>query len=163
MAANVSRKGKGVCAIVVNEYEALEENEIHLVEGELIEEIEKVDENWWSGVGDNGAKRGLFPSNSVEETSEAADSGSGSSLGSGSGSSPEPQDQVMKAIALYDYNADEDNEVSFREGELIVEIEHVSDHWWQGRTADGSVGLFPENYVELSTVGPGGTVYASSD
>ena len=32
-----------------------------LVEGELIEEIEKLDEGWWSGVGANGTKTGLFP------------------------------------------------------------------------------------------------------
>lgn len=34
---------------------------MNLVEGELIEEIEQVDEGWWAGVGDGGAKRGLFP------------------------------------------------------------------------------------------------------
>ena len=32
-----------------------------LTEGELIEEIEELDEGWWSGVGQGGAKRGLFP------------------------------------------------------------------------------------------------------
>ena len=36
---------------------------MNLVEGELIEEIEKF-EGWWSGVGDNGAKSGLFPGGS---------------------------------------------------------------------------------------------------
>ena len=40
---------------------------MHLVEGELIEEIEKLDEGWWSGVGENGAKHGLFPGGSVKE------------------------------------------------------------------------------------------------
>ena len=32
-----------------------------LVEEELIEEIEQLDEGWWSGVGSNGEKTGLFP------------------------------------------------------------------------------------------------------
>lgn len=32
-----------------------------LVEDELIEEIEQLDEGWWSGVGSNGTKNGLFP------------------------------------------------------------------------------------------------------
>jgi len=32
-----------------------------LVEDELIEEIEQLDEGWWSGVGRDGAKSGLFP------------------------------------------------------------------------------------------------------
>ena len=32
-----------------------------LVEGELIEQIEEIDEGWWQGVGQGGAKSGLFP------------------------------------------------------------------------------------------------------
>ncbi len=35
-----------------------------LVEGELIEQIEQLDEGWWSGVGEGGAKSGLFPGTS---------------------------------------------------------------------------------------------------
>jgi hypothetical protein len=38
-----------------------------LVEDELIEEIEQLDEGWWSGVGRNGAKNGLFPGGSGSE------------------------------------------------------------------------------------------------
>ena len=41
------------------------------------------------------------------------------------------------------YEAAEDNELSFREGDRIVEIEAVSDEWWQGKDAHGNVGLFP--------------------
>lgn len=42
-------------------HQATEDNEMSLVEGELIEQIEEVDEGWWSGVGQGGAKTGLFP------------------------------------------------------------------------------------------------------
>jgi hypothetical protein len=38
-----------------------------LVEDELIEEIEQLDEGWWSGVGHNGGKSGLFPGGSRSE------------------------------------------------------------------------------------------------
>lgn len=38
------RKGQGVCAVVLYDYEAAEENEIPLLEGELIEQIEQIDE-----------------------------------------------------------------------------------------------------------------------
>ena len=38
-----------------------------LVEGELIEQIEQLDEGWWSGVGANGTKQGLFPATYVEK------------------------------------------------------------------------------------------------
>jgi hypothetical protein len=40
---------------------ATEPNEMNLVEGEVIEEIEEVEEGWWTGVGDQGRKSGLFP------------------------------------------------------------------------------------------------------
>lgn len=32
-----------------------------LIEGEIIDQIEMIDEGWWSGVGGNGSKKGLFP------------------------------------------------------------------------------------------------------
>lgn len=41
--------------------QAQEDNEMGLVEGELIEQIEQVDEGWWSGVSADGTKSGLFP------------------------------------------------------------------------------------------------------
>jgi hypothetical protein len=44
----------------------MEENEIDLVEGELIEQIETVDYSWWSGVGDKGRKTGLFPGKNIK-------------------------------------------------------------------------------------------------
>ncbi|CAO3563294.1 unnamed protein product [Mortierella alpina] len=53
------------------------------------------------------------------------------------------------AVALYDYQAGEPNEISFAEGEAIVEIEFVTDDWWSGKTEAGAVGLFPANYVEM--------------
>ncbi|KAF9409865.1 hypothetical protein BGZ94_001833, partial [Podila epigama] len=54
------------------------------------------------------------------------------------------------AIALYDYNAGEPNEISFSEGDIIVDIDFVTEDWWNGHSQDGTrSGLFPSNYVEL--------------
>ena len=33
---------------------------MHLIEGEYLEQIEEIDEGWWSGIGPGG-KTGLFP------------------------------------------------------------------------------------------------------
>ena len=49
--------------------QAQEDNEMSLVEGEVIEQIEQLDEGWWSGVGANGTKSGLFPGTSRTEQS----------------------------------------------------------------------------------------------
>lgn len=43
-AAPVAHQGKGVCAVVLYDYEADEENEMSLTEGETIEQIEEIDE-----------------------------------------------------------------------------------------------------------------------
>jgi len=62
----------------------------------------------------------------------------------------QPNDELGNtAIAIYDYIAGEENEISFAENDLIVNIDFVSDDWWQGRAPTGALGLFPSNYVEL--------------
>lgn len=44
------------------------------------------------------------------------------------------------------YEAAEDNELSFNQGDKITEIDKVDQDWWQG-TANGATGLFPAAYV----------------
>ncbi|EDO14673.1 hypothetical protein Kpol_325p12 [Vanderwaltozyma polyspora DSM 70294] len=54
------------------------------------------------------------------------------------------------AVAEYDYDAAEDNELTFVEGDKIVNIEFVDDDWWLGELEKtGEKGLFPSNYVSL--------------
>ncbi|CAI1881985.1 hypothetical protein SEUBUCD646_0C01550 [Saccharomyces eubayanus] len=54
------------------------------------------------------------------------------------------------ATAEYDYDAAEDNELTFAENDKIINIEFVDDDWWLGELEkDGSKGLFPSNYVSL--------------
>ena len=44
------------------------------------------------------------------------------------------------------YDAAEENEISFREGDRITHIEAASEDWWQGRDPRGNVGLFPGQF-----------------
>ena len=44
---------------------------------------------------------------------------------------------------FHSYEAAEDNEISFNEGDKITEIEPASEDWWQGTNPHGNVGLFP--------------------
>jgi hypothetical protein len=46
-------------------------------------------------------------------------------------------------LSSHSYDAAEDNEISFREGERIIEIEPASEDWWQGTDKHGHAGLFP--------------------
>ena len=47
---------------------------------------------------------------------------------------------------LSSYDRAEENELSFREGDRIIEIEAASEDWWQGKDAHGNVGLFPGKF-----------------
>ncbi|KFZ55096.1 Hematopoietic lineage cell-specific protein, partial [Antrostomus carolinensis] len=52
------------------------------------------------------------------------------------------------AVALYDYQGDGDDEISFDPDDTITQIEMVDEGWWRGQCR-GKIGLFPANYVKL--------------
>ncbi|XP_027765738.1 hematopoietic lineage cell-specific protein [Empidonax traillii] len=52
------------------------------------------------------------------------------------------------AVALYDYQGEGDDEISFDPDDTITHIEMVDEGWWRGQ-CHGRVGLFPANYVKL--------------
>lgn len=54
---------------------------------------------------------------------------------------------IKKVCALYDLISYEPDELSFRKGDIITVIESVYRDWWRGSLANGSVGIFPLNYV----------------
>lgn len=61
-----------------------------------------------------------------------------------------PKAALPSAIAEYDYEAGEDNELTFTENDKIINIDFVDDDWWLGELErTGEKGLFPSNYVSL--------------
>ncbi|XP_035898940.1 drebrin-like protein B [Anopheles stephensi] len=59
------------------------------------------------------------------------------------------EDNMIRARALYDYQAADDSEISFDPDDIITHIDQIDEGWWQGLAPDGTYGLFPANYVEL--------------
>ncbi|CAH8645412.1 unnamed protein product [Dicrocoelium dendriticum] len=55
--------------------------------------------------------------------------------------------RMCTAVALFDYTAVEDDELTFSTGELITEIEKIDPGWWKG-VCRGKIGLLPSNYVQ---------------
>jgi len=56
---------------------------------------------------------------------------------------------IRNLVALYNYDATEDNELAFVEGDSIALLEENESGWWRGRLQNnGKEGLFPSNFVE---------------
>ncbi|KAJ2905065.1 hypothetical protein MKZ38_006458 [Zalerion maritima] len=171
------RQGAGKRALIQYDYDKAEDNEIELRENEYVTNIDMVDEDWWMGTNSLG-ETGLFPSNYVELVDDDDDVGARDA----SASPPAPLAAAVAAdgpmaIALYDYEAAEDNgkwpnilhqlssfgalvpaqtntnhshlELSFPEGANITGLEFPDEDWWFGHY-NGQSGLFPANYVERS-------------
>lgn len=54
---------------------------------------------------------------------------------------------LFSVVAIYDYYADKDDELSFQESSVLYVLKKNDDGWWEG-VMDGVTGLFPGNYVE---------------
>lgn len=53
-------------------------------------------------------------------------------------------------IAIYDYTAANGEEMSFSKGQLINVLDKSDPDWWKGEF-NGVTGLFPTNYVQMTT------------
>jgi hypothetical protein len=124
--------GSGKRAVISYDYEKAEDNEVELREGDYVTDIDMVDEDWWMGTNSQG-ERGLFPANYVELVEDDESSGTGAAPPLPSHSSPADSEPVAPprqsaatagptATALYDYEAAEDNELSFPEGATVMGV-----------------------------------------
>uniref|UniRef100_A0A8K9XTT5 Intersectin 2b n=1 Tax=Oncorhynchus mykiss TaxID=8022 RepID=A0A8K9XTT5_ONCMY len=120
-------------AQVSTAYTATGTEQLSLAPGQLILILSKDSSGWLLGeLQARGKKRqkGWFPASHVKM------------LGSNS---------VCQVIAMYDYKAANEDEMSFSKGQMISVFDKTNPDWWKGEV-NGITGLFPTNYVKMTTV-----------
>lgn len=51
---------------------------------------------------------------------------------------------------MYDYSAQDEDEVSFRDGDYIINVQPIDDGWMYGTVQrTGKTGMLPANYIEF--------------
>lgn len=61
-----------------------------------------------------------------------------------------PQVKTTKATALYDFEAQGEDELTINDGEELTVVERENDDWWTVKNASGQQGVVPAQYVEVS-------------
>jgi hypothetical protein len=64
---------------------------------------------------------------------------------------PPPPDAHITMLALYDYAAEDKEELSFAAGDVVTELEPQDDQGWaKGMDTKGRIGFYPAHYVSDS-------------
>ncbi|XP_028279893.1 intersectin-1-like isoform X6 [Parambassis ranga] len=138
-------------AQVIAPYSATGAEQLTLAPGQLILIRKKNPGGWWEGeLQARGKKRqiGWFPANYVKLLSP--------STSKTTPTEPTPpklapaSTALCQVIGMYDYVAQNDDELAFQKGQVITVLNKDDCDWWKGEL-NGREGLFPSNYVKLTT------------
>ncbi|KAG0055974.1 SH3-domain kinase binding protein 1 [Gryganskiella cystojenkinii] len=60
-----------------------------------------------------------------------------------------PKVKQLKAVVIYEYAAQDDDEITLEKGSTVVVTDKMGDEgWWCGRNEQGDVGNFPSDFVQ---------------
>ncbi|MEE6467933.1 hypothetical protein FKM82_008118 [Ascaphus truei] len=135
-------------AQVIASYTATGPEQLTLAPGQLILIRKKNPGGWWEGeLQARGKKRqiGWFPANYVKLLSPGTNKSTPTEPPKAATLPP-----TCQVIGMYDYIAQNDDELAFGKGQILNVLNKEDPDWWKGEL-NGQVGLFPSNYVKLTT------------
>nr|XP_020849757.1 SH3 domain-containing protein 19 isoform X2 [Phascolarctos cinereus] len=121
----------------LHDFTAETNEDLPFKKGDRILITEHLDSDWYRGR--LNSTEGIFPAVFVQP---CLGSIAEAKLISASGRKKE------KAKALYDFHGENEDELSFKAGDIITELESVDEDWMSGERA-GKSGIFPKNYIQV--------------
>ncbi|XP_064004707.1 SH3 domain-containing protein 19 isoform X2 [Pogoniulus pusillus] len=118
----------------LHDFTAETKDDLSFKKGDYIQILEQVDLQWYRGR--LNEKEGIFPAVFVQTCSARTELSQ--SVGGKKG----------KAKALYDFHGENEDELSFKAGDTITELESVDEDWMSGEI-QGKSGIFPKNFVHV--------------
>ncbi|KAJ6668703.1 hypothetical protein lerEdw1_012186 [Lerista edwardsae] len=118
----------------LHDFTAETPDDLSFKKGDHIFILEHLDSEWYRGR--LNGKEGIFPAVFVHVCSEGIKP-SRTSCG-----------KKAKAKALYDFHAENADELSFKVGDVVTELEFVDEDWMSGEL-HGKSGIFPKNFVQI--------------
>ncbi|XP_062429849.1 SH3 domain-containing protein 19 isoform X2 [Rhea pennata] len=118
----------------LHDFTAETKDDLSFKKGDCIQILEQVDSEWYRGR--LNEKEGIFPAVFVQTCSARVEMSK--SRGGKKG----------KAKALYDFHGENEDELSFKAGDTITELESVDEDWMSGEM-QGRSGIFPKNFVQI--------------
>jgi len=124
--------------------------ELSFSPGEVITTTEWVNEEWMKGT--IGEREGMFPVSFVKVLEELPKQEQHSVSGTKvtRRTTQLSDDLTPKAEARYDFTAGSDQEISFKEGDILNLLSKVNSEWYMGEnTRTAQIGEFPSNFVNV--------------
>ncbi|XP_051770373.1 dynamin-binding protein isoform X2 [Ctenopharyngodon idella] len=133
--------------VCINDFNSVEAGNLPLKRGDVVAAEGSVDAVWIRGHNAWGS-RGIFPLSCVKELELSGRSRQLSERSAAAQASELPPHALGQARALMSLHAQLDEELDFREGDVITIIGLPEPGWFQGELS-GRTGVFPEGFVEL--------------
>lgn len=134
---------------VLYQYDASGDDETSIFAGETVDVVAEDDGSGWTKVSTPQGSSGLVPTSYLEITRNVARTDTGSKKKGPSVAPKRGAKRVQYVEALYDYQADGEDEISIRAGDRIVLVQDDTDGsgWTEGEI-NGTRGMFPSSYVK---------------